>query len=236
MHKKKIGGIFMEEVKNNVKVEEKNTVRATKKRNKILKIIGLVLLVIILIYVAILIWKASIMNSLSNKAEKSKKTMNYYTKQYTYMGDTFITTESYHLGNDYLTTHTWFSDSKEIRKIVSYQKGDERISLLETDGKKYILDANTIVGGNILPLTYLSNGFMANLQYAFSVDVESADCKGKECYVIKGDNYQRYLDKETGLVVRTIESDQVTDFEFIFNEVKDTDIVKPDTTGAMMHE
>ena len=77
---------------------------------------------------------------------------------------------------------------------------------------------------------------MANLQYAFSVDVESADCKGKECYVIKGDNYQRYLDKETGLVVRTIESDQVTDFEFIFNEVKDTDIVKPDTTGAMMHE
>ena len=81
MHKKKIGGIFMEEVKNNVKVEEKNTVRATKKRNKILKIIGLVLLVIILIYVAILIWKASIMNSLSNKAEESKKTMNYYTKQ-----------------------------------------------------------------------------------------------------------------------------------------------------------
>ena len=234
------GGIFMKELENqksNVKKVEKKekTNTFTKKHSKTIKILVFILLAILLIYVIIIMRRAIIMTSLSEKAKERQVATNYYVKQYNYLEDTFVITESYHLENDYLTIHTWYSDDKDMEKIISYRKGEEKISILETKGRKYILDANTVVGENILPVTYVSDGFLANLQYAILVEVAPANCKGKECYVIKGDGYERYVDKETGLAVREIEEDQIKDFTITFDVVKDTDIVKPDTTDAIMY-
>lgn len=96
-----------------------------------------------------------------------------------------------------------------------------------------------------MPVTYVSNGILANLQYALITGIDSTYCNGKECYVIKGNSYERYIDKETGLAVRNIEksnkeivrkNDTVVDYEYKFNIVKDSDIVKPDTTGYIVNE
>ena len=101
------------------------------------------------------------------------------------------------------------------------------------------------VGGHILPVTYVSDGFLANMQYAFIIGVDSTYCNGKECYVIKGTSYERYVDKETGLAVRNIEksnkeitrqTDMIVDYDYKFNTVTDSDIVKPDTTGYITNE
>lgn len=108
-----------------------------------------------------------------------------------------------------------------------------------------MLDSETMVGGTVLPVTYVSDGLLANLQYAFITGIDSTYCNAKECYIVKENSYERYIDKETGLAVRIIEksnkeitrkTDMVVDYEYKFNIVKDSDIVKPDINENKVNE
>lgn len=74
---------------------------------------------------------------------------------------------------------------------------------------------------------------------------ETRECNGKKCYVIKEKELQRYYDKENGIRVRTIADNiennsfgisPVSDFEYKFNVVQDSDIKRPDTTGAIVRK
>lgn len=180
------------------------------------------------------------MTSLSEKAKENQTYNNYYAKLYSYQGDTLTITESYNKGEDYLTTMTRVVNNNQIQKIIHYKKGNEQITLTESDGKRYMQDSEKILGGQIRPVTYVSDGLLANMQYAFIIGIDKTYCNGKECYIIKGDSYERYIDKETGLAVREIDksnkkitrqTDIVVDYKYEFNTVKDSDITKPDTTG-----
>lgn len=177
------------------------------------------------------------MASLSEKANENQSNVNYYVRLYSYQGDTLTITESYNKGEDYLTTLTRFVNGNNIQKSTYYKKGDERLFVTETNGEKHIQNSETMLGENILPVTYVSEGILANLQFALITGIDSTYCNGKECYVIRGKSYERYIDKETGLAVRNIEksngetnrkTDMVVDYEYNFNVVKDSDIVKPD--------
>ena len=185
------------------------------------------------------------MSSLSGKATENQINDNYYVRLYSYQGDTLTITESYNKGEDYLTTLTKVVNGSNIQKMTYYKKGEEQLFMTEAEGKKYVLNSKTMIGGYILPVTYVSDGIFANLQYALITGIDSTYCNGKECYVIKGNSYERYIDKETGLAVRNIEksnkeitrkNDAVVDYEYKFNIVKDSDIVKPDTTGYIVNE
>lgn len=102
-----------------------------------------------------------------------------------------------------------------------------------------------MLGGNIAPVTYVSDGFLVNLQYALVTGIESTYCNGKECYVFKGSSYERYIDKETGFAIRDIEksnkeitrqTDMVVDYDYKFNIVTDSDIIRPDITVNTINE
>lgn len=215
-------------------------VKYIKKYSKKMKLFKTILLIIIAIYVIVVGRRTIIMGSLSGKANDNQVYDNYYVRLYSYQGDTLTITESYNKGEDYLTTLTRMANGSEIQKITYYKKGNEQLFITEVDGKKNVLDSETMIGRNVLPVTYVSDGLLANLQYAFITGIDSTYCNGKECYVIKGNSYERYIDKETGLAVRSIEksnkeinrtTDMVVDYEYKFNVVEDSDIVKPDITN-----
>lgn len=236
---------MQKEIKVSTTKRDDREVKYIKKYNKKLKILKYALLIIILIYVILVGRRTIIMSSLSGKATENKINDNYYVRLYSYQGDTLTITESYNKGEDYLTTLTKVVNGSNIQKITYYKKGEEQLFIIESDGKKNILNSETMLGGHILPVTYVSNGILANLQYALITGIDSTYCNGKECYVIKGNSYERYIDKETGLAVRNIEksnkeivrkNDTVVDYEYKFNIVKDSDIVKPDTTGYIVNE
>jgi hypothetical protein len=235
---------MQKEIKVNIPERDEREVKYIKKFSNKMKTLKFILLALIIIYIAIVGRRTFIMASLSEKAKENQVESNYYVKLYSYQGDSLIITESYNMGNDYLTT-TRFVNGNQIQKITYYQKGNEQLFLTEFEGKKYILNTETMAGGSILPVTYVSDGFLANMQYAFIIGVNKTYCNGKECYVIRGNSYERYIDKETGLAVRNIEksnkditrqTDTVVDYEYTFNTVKDSDIVKPDTTGYIVYE
>lgn len=236
---------MQKEIKVSTTKRDDREVKYIKKYNKKLKILKYALLIIILIYVIAVGRRTIIMSSLSGKATENQINDNYYVRLYSYQGDTLTITESYNKGEDYLTTLTKVVNGSNIQKITYYRKGEEQLFMTEAEGKKYVLNSKTMIGGYILPVTYVSDGILANLQYALITGIDSTYCNGKECYVIKGNSYERYIDKETGLAVRNIEksnkeitrkNDAVVDYEYKFNIVKDSDIVKPDTTGYIVNE
>ena len=164
------------------------------------------------------------MTSLSGKVNENQAYDNYYARLYSYQGDTLTITESYNKGRDYLTTFTRLVNGNEIQKITYYKKGNEQFAVTEAGGKKNVIDSKKMLGGNIAPVTY---------------------CNGKECYVFKGSSYERYIDKETGFAVRDIEksnkeitrqTDMVVDYNYKFNIVTDSDIIRPDITVNTINE
>ena len=236
---------MQKELNANSNRRDEREVKYIKKFSNKMKILKFILLALIIIYVSVIGRRTFIMFSLSQKVKENQSCNNYYAKLYSYQGDSLTITESYHKGKDYLTTITKFVNGNQIQKLTYYNKGTEQLFLTEFEGKKYIQNSETMIGGYILPVTYVSDGFLANMQYAFIIGVDSTYCNGKECYVIKGTNYERYIDKETGLAIRNIEksnkdvaiqNDIIVDYEYKFNVVEDRDIVKPDITDSKVIE
>ena len=214
-------------------------VKYIKKYSKKMKLLKTILLFIVVIYVVVITRRTIIMTSLSGKVNENQAYDNYYARLYSYQGDTLTITESYNKGRDYLTTFTRLVNDNEIQKITYYKKGNEQFAVTEAGGKKTVIDSKKMLGGNIAPVTYVSDGFLVNLQYALVTGIESTYCNGKECYVFKGSSYERYIDKETGFAIRDIEksnkeitrqTDMVVDYDYKFNILTDSDIIRPDIT------
>ena len=237
--------IVLENMKKDIQVKnikrDNREVKYIKKYSKKLKILKYLLLIIVIFYIILVGRRTFIMVSLSGKATENQINDNYYVKLYSYQGETLTITESYNKGEDYLTTINRIINGDNVQKLTFYKKGEEKLIIAESDGKKHILNNESTIGGHILPVTYVSGGVWANLQYALITGIDSTYCNGKECYVIKGDSYERYIDKSIGLAVRNIEksnkeitrqTDIVVDYDYKFNVVKDSDIVKPDISDV----
>lgn len=211
-------------------------VKYIKKFSNKMKALKFILLTIIIVYLVVVGRRIIILTSLSKKAKENLLNNNYYAKLYSYQGDRYTMLESYNKEDDYFTTMTIFTDGKQIQKISKYKKGNDQLAFTEVDGKKYMQNAEEMLFGPILPITNVSDSFLSNMLYAFFIGTDKTYCNGKECYVLKGYNYERYIDKNTGLAVRSIEkftkevvrkTDIIVDYEYEFNIVKDSDIMKP---------
>ena len=233
------------DLKANSSKRDDREVKYMKKFSSKMKLLKFIILALIIIYIIIVGRRTFIMTSLSEKSKEHQLYNNYYAKLYSYQGNALTITESYNKGEDYLTTMTRFVNNNQIQKIIFYKKGNEQITLTEVDGKKYKQNSKEILGGQIRPVTYVSEGLLSNMQYAFIIGIDKTYCNGKECYIIKGNSYERYIDKETGLAVREIEksnkeitrqTDIVVDYKYEFNTVKDSDIAKPDAIGYIINE
>ena len=224
----------------NTTKRDEREVKYIKKYSKKMKLLKTILLFIVVIYVVVITRRTIIMTSLSGKVNENQAYDNYYARLYSYQGDTLTITESYNKGRDYLTTFTRLVNDNEIQKITYYKKGNEQFAVTEAGGKKTVIDSKKMLGG-----TYVSDGFLVNLQYALVTGIESTYCNGKECYVFKGSSYERYIDKETGFAIRDIEksnkeitrqTDMVVDYDYKFNIVTDSDIIRPDITVNTINE
>ena len=177
---------MQKELKVNTTKRDEREVKYMKKFSSKMKLLKFIILTLTVIYVIIVGRRTFIMTSLSEKAKEHQSYNNYYAKLYSYQGNSLTITESYNKGKDYLTTMTRFVNNNQIQKIIYYKKGNEQITLTESNGKRYIQDSKEILGGNISPVTYVSDGLLSNMQYAFIIGIDKTYCNGKQCYIIKG--------------------------------------------------
>lgn len=186
-------------------------------------------------------WK--IIAGLNIKASRIANHDNYYEKYSAYIGDGItFKFEYYKKGNDYYRIWYMHPSDETYLKIINYKKGKEYIEIVESkDGKHLnkISDNEDNIINPIKDILFSTGDLLYNIKLAALSRIETRECNGKICYLIKDGSLQRYFDEETGIVVRVINDDlsntsgktsTVADIEFEFNSVTYEDIKRPDIT------
>lgn len=241
-----------DEQKNNNK-KEVDYFKKYKRRMGQLKTI---ICIIFLIVLVILERRTVILSILSQRADRSKESTNYYSKYSQLSGDEIFVNETYRKGDKMIRRdyHYNIKDLANQTSTISYFDGNKMNYYLTTkDGKKQAtlnVDWEPL-GGWIdtnMATAYTISHFDAIcfIKTVLVSPVRTVNCNGRECYYFS--NYQNYgsiseakgglyIDKETGLPVRcpggTIQTlrktfDEILEYEFKFDVVTDEDVVEPD--------
>lgn len=125
----------------------------------------------------------------------------------------------------------------EITKILVYNNGERIDTFFDTpEGKIAQLNSGSIMGVNIYNMTETDSKWQTFLG-SITANIKSTNYNGKECYVIKGflstyslgfKGSETYIDKETGLFIKTIEEERITERNYVFDNIDDSIFVEPD--------
>lgn len=220
------------------------------KKQSTLKIIILTLLVtFILVLIIHFTRNAIIINNLQNTIKQFSNSTNYYEKSLTYNGLSLSTIEYYTKNNSSLYT-TSLAIENEKTTFSTYNKNNETQNTYVEKNNQKIAYPNSENITRILPISnYLeTKTFGEFISKAFTAQISSAYCNGKECYKISNikftetsfsddNNSTVYIEKSTGLPIRFIsgreisnneEVNSITDYYYDFNNVTDEDLKEPD--------
>ena len=237
-------------VENNASTFKKES-NFLKKYNKKMKGLKAIILLIVIIFLLIIARKIFILYSLQNKVSKYENLDNFYTRVYYYNGDNISIHSAYRKGNNI----------KEIVQNISsdgtgymtlYGKTDSNISNMYIETKNTKL-AELGVADRIYVDTPIGYSKIDNFWYMFlialSSNITTEKCNGIECYKIDSSLFvnqneitrykqTKYIDKETGLPVRLIDTEnidlstdeevgQIHDYKYEFGRVTDEEFTEP---------
>ena len=208
-------------------------VKYIKKFSKRIKLLKNILIVIVVLFLIIVVRKTIILTSLSNKMESIKDKNNYYVNLQKYSKGNINIIEIYQKNEEnFLTTEiSYINDKNIVSKSTFYKCGDEQIHLIDIgENKKLIKETDNT---ELTPISFISDNFFINIYFALTRNIDKITLDGKECYMIRYENTEEFIDANTGLPIKKIDNDTNTtiDIQIEYDKVEDTDIVKPDLTG-----
>lgn len=212
-------------------------------KKKILKnVLKIILLIIVLLIVIIAIHTVrnySIITDLQEKISKYKTTTNYHIKSISDQGNgTIITMNYYKKDNKQVVFLERELEEKNI-KISMYDNGKRTDKFTETKETK-IAELNT--GTTIIPVNITNQVETESKWQTFissiTAKVKKSEFNGKECYIINNffsENslnglYENavYVEKDTGLLIKSVVDSNKSEREYEFNKVEDTIFTEPD--------
>lgn len=220
----------LESMKSNIQLNETKPVdkevKYLKKFNRKIKTLGTIVLIMFVVFVAVMTRRIIIVANLSSKANQINRD-NYYAKVEGILNGKYSVSKCYYKDGEYVLETTSYIQEEGLRKVIFYKKGNEKILLTESDDGKF-LTRNALLT-EITPLPYY-NDSIEILCMALVHGVESTELDGVECYVLKNKNYEQYINKETGLMLKRIDrvNNTVTDYYYEFDIVDDINL--PDLT------
>ena len=202
-----------------------------------------ILIIILIILIVFFIWMLRnfiILNRIESISKDKMENSNFYAEIYTYNNGDFSIRKTFNKNDAYLTLLEFQSKNiNEERKILLYKNGNDNIGLIKSGDSKIAIENNELVGGKC----YVKNGIdgiegLYKLIFAATSKITSAQINSKDCYLISpcGTNWLMFIDKETGLLVREINGEYITDYNYKFNVVTDEYIKRPDTTGYVIKD
>ena len=210
-------------------------------KKKVLKIIVGVVLVIVILMLLYVIRNTLIVLKLQKNIKEYTSKTNFSIKL------TNLTEET-----SKMTANFYKKDNKEVVilnfernedgnsvKMSFYNNGERKDLFIETNDKKTV-QVNTkdqLVGLNITNSLQTDNLWQTIL-YSSIARIKSENVNGKECYKVSnfyspywmfGENITEfYIEKDTGLLIKTIIDDVVTVRQYCFDNVDDSAFVEPD--------
>lgn len=208
---------------------------------KVLKIIGIILLIVFAIFVINTIRKLAIIKSIQRTASQYTSSTNYHIKSVASgMNDYTTIMEYYCKGDKQVSTIERSQDGKVINKISTYNNGTRKNTFYETEDVKRV-DINSDFEVYVSIYNYFEGA--SNMQLmclAIASKVEDIEYNGKKCYRIadcpadstlhdanKSIN-EVYIDKDTGLVIRTHFGNSIAERKYEFGNVQDEVFIEPD--------
>ncbi len=128
-----------------------------------------------------------------------------------------------------------------------YDSGTRIDTFTETKDSKTVKlnSASSMVGAQIIDV-FQTDSLWQTFLYSIPARIKTAKIEGKNCYVIKNylspyllygtNNTEYYIEKETGLVIKTIIDDTTATREYEFDNVDDQIFVEPDVSQYTLRE
>ena len=206
-------------------------------KKKIFKIIGIILLIVIAIFLIHTIRNYIIISDLQNKISKYANSTNYRTKSVTTENDGSVVTMEYYKKDNKEVVFMERNLNGEISKISIYNNGERKDTFYDNkEGKTAQLNTDNLMSVNIYNFMESDNKWQTLFGSIFA-NIKSANCDGKDCYIIKGflsskslnsTSSETYIEKDTGLYFKTVDGENISKREYEFDTVDDSIFVEPD--------
>lgn len=194
-----------------------------KRKMKLWKKVLIAILIIFIILVILAIWRYNILTDIYEKNNEKFSTSNYY----------------YYSETDDTIMESWKKD--QITKVNLKQvngEGDVTIWKNESTGEEYVFynkqKIYTESQGAVLGIT--PAGFSlepdANNRILIAINpivyIGTKEYDNKECYYVKIDEQEEYIEKETGLIIHSTSEIGERNITYRFNDITDEEIEMPD--------
>ena len=217
-----------------------------KVAKKVLKIIGIILLIIFVIFIINTIRKLAIIKSIQRTASQYTASTNYHVKSVAsgMNEDTTTTIDSYYKDGKRLTVLAMSRDGEVTHKLSIYDDGIKKDIFTETAQQKVVEIETENAMDLIMPIyDYFGGTETSNMMLmcmTVASNVEDIEYNGKKCYrvancpsfsILKNadsDIDEVYIDKETGLVIRTHFGNSISEREYEFGNIQDEVFIEPD--------
>lgn len=207
------------------------------KVKKWLKILGIVMAILVIFLLIHTIKNYIIITGLQDKISQYSNNSNYYIKSVATEDNGTIVTMEYYKKDNKQAVFIERNLNGEISKISTYNNG-ERIDTFwdNKDNKIAQLNTDTFMNVNFyncLETDYKWQTFLSSI----TSSIKSVNCNEKACYLIKGfmsSSYltsketEVYIEKDTGLLIKSTEEGILTEKEYKFDSVEDTVFSEPD--------
>ena len=208
-----------------------------KKKMKLWKKILLALLALIVVFAIITLRKYIIITNLINASKDYVGKTNFIAEIYLMSNNSVVLNKIYHKDeNIFMTAQTFSHNILNERKTTAYTKDNEIIVIIQSGEDKVAL-----LNGNIAPV-YVStisefDDIKFKIPLAFTSKITTEECNNKECYLIEiSKDYKIWVEKDTGIILREININNIKNRNYTFDVVQDEDFIKPDTSDCKIQE
>ena len=193
---------------------------------KFLKIMLLIILIIFIIIIIHTLRNLIIINNLKNRIKPYSESSNNTNSNMDIMtyknNDKFVRIYK-RISNEVVATVSEYYDGKTTTRYTD-----------SSSGKVVSTNENTMMP-NITSSFELENTLLLSFLYK----IRSTEYNGKDCYVVNyfiGETDSIYIEKDTGLCIKSISSDMVNEMEYKFDNVDDSIFIEPDASKYLTEE
>ena len=216
---------------------------------KVLKIVGIIVLVVIVLFLIHTLRNFIIIKGLQDSFSKYETSNNYYIKSIANESENVTMTINYYKKDNNQVTFMERKMNDEIIKVAMYDNG-ERVDVFTDNGKEKTFRVNTT--GSSMPTVEIVNYFHTDNNWQIILmsalaRIKKENLNQRECYVLKNvispdllyfedSNNVLYIEKETGLCIKTITGNIITEREYEFDKVDDSIFAEPDISQYKLLE
>ncbi|OKZ75251.1 MAG: hypothetical protein BHW00_02420 [Clostridium sp. 26_22] len=208
-------------------------------KKKVFKTIGILVLIIVILMLLYVIRNTIIVTKLQKNIKEYTSKTNFSIKVTNLTSETSKMTVNYYKKDNKEAVILERNVDENSVKMSFYNNGERRDLFIETNDKKTVQvnTKNQLLGLNITDSLQTDNVWQTIL-YSSIARIKAENVNGKECYKVSnfyspywmyGDNINEfYIEKDTGLLIKTVIDDEIAVREYSFDDVEDSAFVEPD--------